>query len=104
VSRTSQRPPPKPATFRITFTIGADVYLVCPLEPDPDVATAAFRLKKQTGDRAVYDVRLTPAYVECDCPGFQRWRRPCKHVRTLVAARMLPASVLRPAVAPAAEA
>jgi hypothetical protein len=98
---TPQRPPRKALTFRITFTIGPDSYAVCPLQPHPDVATLAFRFRKQTGDRACYDVRLSPAgHIECDCPGFQRWRRPCKHVRTLAAARMLPASVLQPTPTP----
>jgi hypothetical protein len=74
--------------FRITFQTGDDEYLVIPLQPDPAVARKAFRLRKQTDDRQVYDVRMTPAGPECDCPGWLV-RRRCKHVRMLRAAGML---------------
>jgi hypothetical protein len=87
-----------PATFTITFTLGEDAYHVVPLDPDPGVAVVAFRFMKQTGGREVYDVRLDPAgYAECDCPGHQRWGTACKHLRTLLAAKMLPRSSVRPA-------
>jgi hypothetical protein len=87
------RRPKQPATFRITFHIGEDVYAVVPLTAvHPEVAVKAFRFHKHTGDGATYDVRLTSeGHVECDCRGFERWRKPCKHVRTLTAAGMLPA-------------
>src|SRR5437660_1783093 len=80
-----------PATFRITFTIGDDVYFVTPLPVHPEVASKAYRFWKQTGEQEVYDVRLADFGPECDCKGFLRWQKPCKHVRTLRAAGMLPA-------------
>lgn len=80
-------------TFRITFEIGADTYFVKPLDAHPDVATKAYRLMKQTGDKEVYDVRQDPdgreGEVECDCRGFSRWQKPCKHCRALRAAGMI---------------
>jgi hypothetical protein len=75
--------------FTITFTIGPDTYFAVPLRPHPEVASKAFRFLKQTGEQDVYDVCLTEHGPECDCRGFQRWRKPCKHVRTLQAAGML---------------
>ena len=74
--------------FRLTLQLGNDTYAVVPLNPHPSVARKAFRLRKQTGNRNVYDIRLTPYGPECDCPGFI-YRRRCKHVRALAAARML---------------
>jgi hypothetical protein len=76
--------------FRITFECGRDTYTVVPLAPDPRVTRKAFRLKKRTGDRQVYDVRLTEHGPECDCKGFL-YRHRCKHVRMLNAAGMLDA-------------
>lgn len=74
--------------FRITFSHGSDSYTVIPLDTDPQVAKKAFRLRKQTGDRQVYDVRLTNHGPECDCKGFL-YRKRCKHIHMLQAARML---------------
>jgi hypothetical protein len=74
--------------FRITFHYADDTYAVVPLRPAPSAARKAFRLRKQTGGRDAYDVRLTAAGPRCDCRGFLRWRR-CKHVGMLRAARML---------------
>src|SRR4051812_24447647 len=79
--------------FSITFLIEGIRYWVIPLrDADPAVARKAFRFKKRdAADRVVatYDVRVTPeGHVECDCPGFLRWRH-CKHVETLEAAGMV---------------
>jgi hypothetical protein len=71
--------------FRITFHVGADAYRVYPLTVDPAVAYKAFRFAKQTGDRAVYDLRLDEHGLHCECLGFLRWGR-CKHCQTLQAA------------------
>jgi hypothetical protein len=61
------------------------------------VAQAAYRFHKLTDGQDVYDVRLSPAgHVECDCPGCTYHGEPCKHVKTLAAAGMLPKSVLQP--------
>jgi hypothetical protein len=85
----------QPDTFRIVFHIGEDTYGVRPLAAHGEVAVKAFRLSKHTGDRAVYDIRLSPeGFIECDCPGHQRWAErgtQCKHIRALTAAGMLPA-------------
>jgi hypothetical protein len=78
-----KRKPPR--GFRITFHVGADDYRVYPLAADPDVARKAFRFAKQTGDRAVYDLRLDEQGLHCECLGFLRWGR-CKHCQTLQAA------------------
>ena len=76
--------------FRIVFQIGEDVYNVVPLRPDPEVAVKAYRLRKQTGGQEVYDVRIDPqGYGHCECLGFLRWNKPCKHLRTLHAAGMI---------------
>jgi hypothetical protein len=71
--------------FTITFHVGADDYRVYPLAADPTVAYKAFRFAKQTGDRAVYDLRLDEHGLHCECLGFLRWGR-CKHCQTLQAA------------------
>ena len=71
--------------FRITFHVGADAYRVYPLTVDPAVAYKAFRFAKQTGDRAVYDLRLDEHGLHCECLGFLRWGH-CKHCQTLQAA------------------
>jgi len=76
-------------TFRITFRIGETEYAVFPLQPDPEVASKAYRLKKVGGDGAVYDVSQDRFGPQCECLGFLRWNRPCKHIRTLQAAGML---------------
>ncbi len=65
------------------------VYAVIPLDADPGVAHKAYRLSKQGGDRAIYDVRLDEHGPHCECLGFLRWNRPCKHIRTLQGAGIL---------------
>jgi hypothetical protein len=92
-----QRPPAKPAVFTITFDIGEDRYHVFPLAAHPEVAKAAFRFRKLTGDKAVYDVRLdTEGNVDCSCPGhsYHKTGKPCKHLRALTAAGMFPKAAL----------
>jgi hypothetical protein len=74
--------------FRITFQLGGDEYVVVPLEPNPEVAKRAFRLRKLTGDGGTYDVRVTEAGAECDCKGFQ-FRKRCKHCGMLREAMMI---------------
>jgi hypothetical protein len=74
--------------FRLTLHLGDDIYAVIPLNPDPSVARKAFRLRKQTGDRNVYDIQLTERGPKCECRGFS-YRRRCKHIRALSGARML---------------
>ena len=85
---TKSRKSSKVSRFTITFSIGENRYFVLPLAPHPEVAGRAYRFKKQTGDKEVYDVRQAEHGPECDCKGFLRWGH-CKHVRTLKAAGML---------------
>jgi hypothetical protein len=66
--------------FSITFTIGADQYVVSPLPVDPSIGRKAFRFEKQTGDRAVYDLLADEHGLQCECLGFLRWGH-CKHVQ-----------------------
>ena len=86
--QTQQRPQPG-RTFRIIFHIDDMDYSVTPLPADPGVAVKAYRLKKLAGDGAVYDVYLDQYGPHCECLGFLRWQRPCKHIRTLHVAGML---------------
>ena len=65
-------------------------YAVTPLQPDPEVAAKAYRFLKLFGDRCTYDVQLNGHGPECECKGFLRWRKPCKHILCLVAAGMFP--------------
>jgi hypothetical protein len=79
--------------FTITFAINEDQYHVFPLAAHPEVATHAYRFRKLTGDLAVYDVhRDTEGQLSCTCPGhtYHRHGKPCKHLRALTAAGMLP--------------
>ena len=70
-------------TFRIHFVVGPDTYAVSPLKPHPDIARQAFRLRKLTGDQAIYDVQIgTTGQVECDCLGYLAHRH-CKHCDVL---------------------
>jgi hypothetical protein len=76
--------PPLPTTLQIAKS----AYVVTRLEADPDVAARAFRLQKPDGDS--YDVRQTKrGWCECECKGFLRWSKPCKHIRALQAAGFL---------------
>jgi hypothetical protein len=82
--------------FRIRFIIEGLEYAIVPLQPDLAVASKAYRFIKLAGDRTTYDVHLGEHGAECECKGFLRWRKPCKHIKTLVAAGMFPAEVLQP--------
>ena len=83
----------EPRVFRCEFHFAGDRYLVKPLAGiHPEVAVKAYQLAKQTGDRDVYHIRLTPeGYAECDCKGHQRHGH-CKHVSMLTALGCLPAT------------
>jgi hypothetical protein len=74
--------------FRLRIQIGKDEYAVTPFQPATTVARKAFRIRKQTRDQTTYEVRVTTTEVICSCPGFH-FRKLCKHIRMLRAARML---------------
>jgi hypothetical protein len=100
------RPPIKAKTFRIVFWIEGVAYSVLPLKPDPGVATRAYRLTHRDAHgkaTSTYDVSLSPqGHVACECKGWLRWLKPCKHIRCLVAAGMIelpPPTVDQPAPA-----
>jgi hypothetical protein len=80
MSTTNARRPPKQHIFQWQLAIDGISYAVTRLDPDPAVASRAFRLQKaidQGGE--VYDVHLSPeGWVSCDCPGHTRWGH-CKH-------------------------
>jgi hypothetical protein len=76
---------PKQRFFGIQFTIEGDSYAISRLPAHPEVARAAFRFRKLTGDQAVYDVRLTEHGLECDCKGGLHHGH-CKHADTIRAA------------------
>ena len=75
--------------WRTTLVIRDREYAVTPLDADPAVAQKAYRLEKQGGDRAVYDVHLDEHGPHCECLGFLRWNRPCKHILSLQGAGMI---------------
>lgn len=62
---------------------------------DSDWGTA-FRLTELAEESDVYDVMLDgPEGTTCECLGFLRWRKPCKHLkalRALVADGRIPSS------------
>jgi len=80
-------------TFRIVFWIEGVPYQVIPLQPDPQVASRAYRFIKRDAKGRVtvnYDVHVNGYGPECECKGYLRWKKPCKHIRTLAAAGMIP--------------
>jgi hypothetical protein len=87
------RTQPRKRTFRIVFWIEGVPYTVIPLKPDPQVASRAYRFLKRDGKGRVtanYDVHLNGHGPQCECKGFLRWKKPCKHIKTLAAAGMIP--------------
>ena len=100
---TAERPRTQAKTFRIVFWIEEVPYMVIPLQPDPEVASRAYRfLKRDTKGKvtANYDVHVNAHGAECECKGYLRWKRPCKHIKTLVAAGMIPPLAAPPPVSP----
>jgi hypothetical protein len=81
--------------FRITFHVEGTDYTVIPLtDIDPAVAVKAYRMvyADQGGNKIAYDISWrAEGFIECECLGFLRWSR-CKHIQTLIAAGMLPAT------------
>lgn len=73
-----------PASVRI----GAADYAVLALDPDPRVARLAYRLRRP-GDDTSYDVHVDEHGPQCQCLGFLRWNKPCKHILALRMAGLL---------------
>ncbi len=73
----------------MTFLIRNMSYAVVRLDVDPRAARKAYRMIKQGGDGASYDVHLDEHGPHCECLGYLRWNRPCKHIRTLQGAGMI---------------
>lgn len=73
----------------VVVRIGKDEYSILPLTADPSVARKAYRLTKLSGDQAVYDIRVDNYGPQCECMGFLRWNRPCKHIRKLQSAGLV---------------
>jgi hypothetical protein len=100
-----RRRPPR-NTFMIRFVIEGAWYSVVPLKPDPAVARKAFRMRKlgPKGERtAEYDVAISAeGFPSCECKGFLRWHKPCRHLRTLAAAGMIQLPAARQPVTTAA--
>jgi hypothetical protein len=93
VSAEAPGPQARVKTFRIVFWIEGVAYQVIPLKPDPQVASKAYRfIKRDSRGRltANYDVHLDAHGPQCECKGYLRWKRPCKHIKTLAAAGMIP--------------
>lgn len=93
-------------TFRIVFWIEGAAYQVIPLKPDPEVASKAYRFLKRDSRGKVtanYDVHVNGHGPECECKGYLRWRKPCKHIKTLAAAGMIPPLATEPQLAPSSE-
>jgi hypothetical protein len=78
----------KEVAVLLLVVIAGQTYIAEPLDPHPDVARKAWRLFKSAGSE-VYDVRLTGRGPECDCKGFTRWQKPCKHCQALEALKLL---------------
>jgi hypothetical protein len=72
--------------FGITFHIEGDDYTVSPLPIDPSIGSKTFRLAKQTGDGAVYDLHTDQHGIHCQCMGFLRHGH-CQHCDTIRAAQ-----------------
>lgn len=79
----------RPTTFRIVFQLGDDLYTVIPLPQVPAVRKA-YRVRKHDADGHEYDVALHhDGHISCECLGFLYHQRPCRHIRSLLAAGMI---------------
>lgn len=62
----------------LTITVGklTEVYKVAEVRSEDGADVLGYRLLKRDGQS--YDVQ--PAHGECECLGYLRWNRPCKHI------------------------
>ena len=82
------------ARIFIELRIGKRVtlYRLMPLDPDPRVATKAWRLWRPGKNRKLfYDVAISPeGWLTCTCPDAVYRSRDCKHIRAIRAMGLLP--------------
>lgn len=87
---------PATGTCSLAITINGQSYQVIPLQPHPEVASKAIRLKKEDG--TVYDLTVAlDGQQKCDCPDFIYHRdgkdhAGCKHLKSARAVGLLPCS------------
>lgn len=75
----------------LELTIGKRVtlYRLVPLDPDPRVATRAWRLFRPSGKS--YDVAICDrGWITCTCPDASYRQHDCKHIRAIRAHGLLP--------------
>ena len=77
---------------RLALTINNTTYAVIPNRGASELASRAFRLKKNDG--TIYDVAATAHGVTCDCPDYLFHRQDrdvngCKHVKAMKACGLL---------------
>jgi hypothetical protein len=90
--RTHRRVRPASGTCRLSLTINGVVYAVIPNRGASELASRAFRLKKNDG--TIYDVAMTAHGHTCDCPDYLFNRQDkdvngCKHIRSMKACGLL---------------
>lgn len=89
MSKSTRKIYEQPSTFKAFFEIGDDRYQITPITVHPEVAVRAYRVLKVTGAaRVAYDcMQQEDGQAECDCIGqiTRGHRKPCRHLRTLVA-------------------
>lgn len=82
---------PVKGTARLILMINGKPYVLTNLEPDPCVASPAWRLVKESG--VSYDVHLDEHGAHCSCPDFvfarEHAAKKCKHCEALMAVGLL---------------
>ncbi len=77
--------------LRLTVGKRSTLYRLIPLNPDPRVATRAWRvIRPGTGGKKWYDVGIdTNGYETCTCPDAVYRSRRCKHLAAIRALGLL---------------
>jgi hypothetical protein len=88
----STAPDKSPLNVGLLLTISGVPYVVTRLDPDPSIASCAFRLSRLDGVN--YNVAMTVHGAGCDCQDFNyraaNTREGCKHVRACRQVGLLP--------------
>jgi hypothetical protein len=80
---------PKQRTFSVLFRIDGVDYILGRTPAHPEIAQAAFSVRKLIPDGETYHVRVSPeGWLACDCRGHERWGH-CKHASCIQAAAKL---------------